>query len=72
LKSFAAFLEKLMGRKMDWAKLRQDIDNTMEMDAVWWEINELRRAKPGPMHSRDFWSSISVISRSMAAFCIPC
>ena len=59
LKAFAAFLEKLMGKKMDWAKLREDIDNTMAMDAVWWEINELRKATPGPMHSRDFWSSMS-------------
>ena len=59
LKAFAAFLERLMGKKMDWAKLREDIDNTMAMDAVWWEINELRTARPGPMHSRDFWSSMS-------------
>jgi len=59
LKEFAAFLEKLTGRKMEWAKLREDVDNTMSMDAVWWEINELRVARPGPMHSRDFWSSMS-------------
>ncbi|MFO7963267.1 MAG: 2-hydroxyacyl-CoA dehydratase family protein [Desulfobacterales bacterium] len=59
LKAFAAFLERLTGRKMDWAKLREDIDNTMAMDAVWYEINELRMARPGPMHARDFWSSMS-------------
>ncbi len=59
LKAFAAFLERLTGKKMDWAKLREDIDNTMAMDAVWYEINELRMARPCPMHSRDFWSSMS-------------
>jgi benzoyl-CoA reductase/2-hydroxyglutaryl-CoA dehydratase subunit BcrC/BadD/HgdB len=59
LKALVAFLEKLTGKKMDWAKLREDIDNTMAMDAVWWEINELRMARPCPMHSRDFWSSMS-------------
>lgn len=59
LKEFAAFLERLLGKKMDWDKLGQDIDNTRSMDAVWWEVNELRTARPGPMHSRDFWSSMS-------------
>ena len=28
------------------------------MNAVWYEVNELRKAKPCPMHSRDFWSSM--------------
>jgi len=59
LKEFAAFLENLLGRKMDWDIFAQDVDNTMAMDKVWWEVNEMRKGKPGPMHSRDFWSSMS-------------
>ena len=59
LREFAAFLEKLLGRKMDWDILGQDIDNMMAMDKVWWEVNELRKARPSPMHARDFWSSMS-------------
>ena len=59
LKQFGAFLEKLLGRKMDWDAFARDVDNTMAMDAVWWKVNELRKARPGPMHSRDFWSSMS-------------
>ena len=59
LKEFAAFLENLLGRKMDWDILGADIDNMMAMDKVWWEVNELRKVRPGPMHSRDFWSSMS-------------
>jgi benzoyl-CoA reductase/2-hydroxyglutaryl-CoA dehydratase subunit BcrC/BadD/HgdB len=57
LKEFAAYLEHLLGRKMDWAAFENDVNATMEMNAVWYEINELRKARPCPMHSRDFWAS---------------
>jgi len=59
LKEFGAFLENLLGRKMDWDTFAQDVNNTMAMDKIWWQVNELRKARPGPMHSRDFWSSMS-------------
>jgi len=57
-KEFVAFLEHLLGRKMDWDKLGEMRGNK-ELDTVWWNTNELRRARPCPMHSRDFWSSMS-------------
>jgi len=57
-RQFAAFLEKLLGKKMDWDKLGE-IRGTKELDTVWWKTNELRKARPCPMHSRDFWSSMS-------------
>jgi len=58
LKAFAAFLEELMGRKMDWNKFEDDINATIEMNNVWFEVNQLRQARPCPMHIRDFWSSM--------------
>jgi len=58
LKQFIAFLEKLLGKKMDWDRLDEIVSDTIEMNRVWHEVNELRKAKPCPMHSRDFWSSM--------------
>ena len=59
VKEFVAFLEGLLGRKMDWDKVEEGRDGTKEMNAAWYEVNQLRKARPGPMHSRDFWSSMS-------------
>jgi len=58
LGEFISFLEKLLGRRMDWDRLDKTVDNTMEMNRWWHRVNELRRARPCPMHSRDFWSSM--------------
>ncbi|MDP2932058.1 MAG: 2-hydroxyacyl-CoA dehydratase family protein, partial [Chloroflexota bacterium] len=58
LKEFTAFLEGLLKKKMDWDRLEELVDNTIEMNRVWYEVNELRKARPCPMHSRDFWSSM--------------
>ncbi|MFC2038774.1 2-hydroxyacyl-CoA dehydratase subunit D [Chloroflexota bacterium] len=57
-REFADFLEKFLGKKMDWDKIGE-IQSTKELDTVWWEANELRKARPSPMNSRDFWSSMS-------------
>ena len=59
IRDLVAFLEKTTGRKMDWDKFSREVDATMEMDKAFWEVNELRKARPGPMHSRDFWSSMT-------------
>jgi len=59
LREFAAFLERLLGKKMDWDKFDEDINSTMALNKIWYEINELRKAHPCPMHSRDFWSSMT-------------
>lgn len=58
LKEFAAFLEKLLDKKMDWARVDRLVTDAIEMNRVWHEVNELRKARPCPMHSRDFWSSM--------------
>jgi benzoyl-CoA reductase/2-hydroxyglutaryl-CoA dehydratase subunit BcrC/BadD/HgdB len=58
LRDFVAFLEKLMGRKLDWAKLDETVDMMIEINRVWYQVNELRKNRPSPMHSRDFWSAM--------------
>ena len=52
------YLEKFLGKRMDWDQLGET-RSTKELDTVWWTANELRKARPCPMHSRDFWSSMS-------------
>jgi len=56
LREFVTFLERMLGKKMDWDKLEEMMEDTIEMNRVWYEVNQLRKAKPCPMHSRDFWS----------------
>lgn len=58
LREFVALLERVLGRKMDWDKLDETVDTMVELCRVWHEVNELRKAKPCPMHSRDFWSAM--------------
>ncbi len=59
MKAFVAFLEKLVGRKMDWDRLDYTGGGTVEINRLRWDINQLRMARPGPMHTRDFWSVMS-------------
>jgi len=58
LREFVTFVERLVGKKMDWDRLDEIVNDTIEMNRVWHEVNELRKARPCPMHSRDFWSSM--------------
>ena len=58
LKEFVAFVESVAGKKMDWDKLGETVDLMIEVNQLWHEINELRKARPCPMHSRDFWSAM--------------
>jgi len=59
LRDFVAFLENLLQKKMDWDLLEQNAHYTLEINRVFHEINELRKARPCPMHSSDFWSSVT-------------
>ena len=58
LRAFVAFLERLLGRKMDWAKLEAVVDLALKIQRVFHEVNELRKHRPCPMHSGDFWSAM--------------
>ena len=56
LREFVAFLERLLGTKMDWDRLHQLLDAQEKVFEVWGAANELRKATPCPMHARDFWT----------------
>ena len=56
LKDFVAFLEKLLGKKMDWDKLEEIVDQTFKTLLLAHEVDLLRRAVPSPMVAQDFWS----------------
>ena len=57
-REFVAFAERALDKKMDWDRLNQTVDLMIELNRIWYETNELRKARPCPMHSRDFWSSM--------------
>jgi benzoyl-CoA reductase/2-hydroxyglutaryl-CoA dehydratase subunit BcrC/BadD/HgdB len=59
LREFVNFLEQLLGRKMNWDKLDEVARGLAGINRLRWEINRLRKAHPGPMHSKDLWSSIT-------------
>lgn len=56
LKEFVQFSERLIGKKLDWAKLEEQVDNLDRTTKLWQEINDMRAVTPCPMHSRDFWT----------------
>lgn len=56
LKKFIVFLEDLLDKKLDMDLLEHYTSNQEAVFKVWWEINNLRKAKPCPIHSRDFWT----------------
>jgi benzoyl-CoA reductase/2-hydroxyglutaryl-CoA dehydratase subunit BcrC/BadD/HgdB len=58
LRDFVTFVERTLNRKMDWAKLDETVNLMIEVNRIWHEVNELRKARPCPMHSRDFWSAM--------------
>jgi benzoyl-CoA reductase/2-hydroxyglutaryl-CoA dehydratase subunit BcrC/BadD/HgdB len=58
LRDFVVFVEGILGKKMDWDRLNETVDLMIEINRVWYDVNELRKAKPCPMHSRDFWSAM--------------
>jgi benzoyl-CoA reductase/2-hydroxyglutaryl-CoA dehydratase subunit BcrC/BadD/HgdB len=59
LEEFVSFLEQLFGRKMDRDRLDEIAGGMVGINRLRWEINRLRAARPGPMHSRDLWSTIT-------------
>jgi benzoyl-CoA reductase subunit B len=59
LRDFVVFVEGMLGKKMNWDRLNETVDLMIEVNRVWYEVNELRKAKPCPMHSRDFWSAMA-------------
>lgn len=55
-REFIRFSERLFGKKLDLDRLDEVATDMAEMNQVWYEVNELRKAEPCPMHSRHFWA----------------
>jgi len=55
-REFIRFAERLLGRRLSMDRLEEVVADMIEMNRVWYEVNELRKAAPCPMHSRHFWS----------------
>jgi len=56
LRSYVAFLEDLLNTKLDYDRLKEIVDQTYKTMHLAYEVDKLRRAKPSPMVSTDFWS----------------
>ncbi|TAK33465.1 MAG: 2-hydroxyacyl-CoA dehydratase [Chloroflexota bacterium] len=52
LEGMVAFLEEITGRKMDWARLAQAMENSREAMLLESEVGELRKAMPSPLNNR--------------------
>lgn len=59
IRDYIVFIEKLFGKKMDWARLDKMIDLTVKIQVTMIKTAELCKAIPGPRHSIDFWGSFS-------------
>ena len=59
LRELIVYLERLLDKKMDWDKLEEIANDFLEINRIWYEVNELRKARPCPMHSRDFWTCMT-------------
>ncbi|MFC1856599.1 2-hydroxyacyl-CoA dehydratase subunit D [Thermodesulfobacteriota bacterium] len=56
LKDFVSFLEKLLGKKMDWDRLSEIVDQSFKTLNLAYEVDLLRKAVPSPMVAQDFWA----------------
>ncbi len=59
LKEFIPWAEKITGKKLDWARLEEVAHYMVKINETLDDVNELRKAKPCPMHGRDFWSAMT-------------
>lgn len=53
LRGLVHFLERELGRKMDWDRLRQVVDLSERTLKLWYDTYQLRKAIPTPMSTED-------------------
>jgi len=58
LETLVGFLEKQTGKKLDMGRLRHTMEVSQESLKYWYETLELRKARPCPMGSEDYFSCI--------------
>jgi benzoyl-CoA reductase/2-hydroxyglutaryl-CoA dehydratase subunit BcrC/BadD/HgdB len=56
LRAFVSFLEKLLGKKMDWDNLEAKLDTFFKTHRLAYEVDILRKAVPSPAVNTDFWA----------------
>lgn len=56
LREYVAFLENLLGKKLDYDKLDEMVDQAFKTLRLAHEVDLLRRTVPSPMVGTDFWS----------------
>lgn len=56
LRGLVAFLERVIGKKLDPDRLWEVIRLSDEMERLWWETYQLRKAVPCPMPSEDHFN----------------
>ena len=56
LRQYVAFLENLLGKKLDYDRLSEMVDLTYKTLRLAYEVDLLRKAVPSPMVGTDFWS----------------
>ncbi|MFC1859357.1 2-hydroxyacyl-CoA dehydratase, partial [Thermodesulfobacteriota bacterium] len=56
LKEYVAFLENLLGKKMDYDCLSENVDQALKTLRIAYDVDQLRKAVPAPMVAQDFWA----------------
>lgn len=56
LRDYVSFLEELIGKKLDYDRLGEMVDQAYETLRLAHEVDLLRRSVPSPMLGTDFWS----------------
>jgi len=56
LRAYVAFLEKLLGRKLNWDALEERLQTFFETHRLAYEVDQLRKAVPAPAMNTDFWA----------------
>ena len=56
LKEYVAFLENLLGKKMDYDRLDEMADQALKTLGLAYQVDLLRRAVPSPAVGQDFWA----------------
>lgn len=56
LRAFVAFLEKIVGKKMNWDQLSERVDIMFKTHRLAHEVDLLRKNAPCPVFCTDFWA----------------
>ena len=56
MREYVTFMEKLLGKKLDWDRYSEMVDQTFRTLRLAYEVEVLRKAVPSPMVSQDFWA----------------